>query len=392
MNNVGDIKTFTINGTQTDGLTYVWKWWDGSVDATTVPQAQKKLNMGGDPRWSGTLPVQVEVVDALGRSGQYNSSIVVNNPPQLVPGTAMVDPNGKFVTYETVIKATVYDLLNQPLSFAWSSGDLSLGAGNQTSVGLVDAYWNGTYVGQANGYEASFPHTVDGSTELTLTVVNAGGGELVITLPVYGFERSDTYFAPSAGPESQTGDASSVPVVTVGENASFSIYTSNSNRTVFSWGFWGTNGWSIAHSTNGSTTLLPDGTWRNTVLKTTTGESPGSKLAEVVAYDLDHDVFSVVTIPVTVLSNDPPDALSYEISPIVPIAGDWIRFRANYTDPNRDIVTTRWEFSSPYLFVWGRTAWVDTAGMTSGQEVNGKFTVYDRLGASDEITFSIILA
>ena len=394
MSNVGDIKTFTINGTQTDGLTYVWKWWDGSVTATEVPTTTKMLNMGGDPRWSGTLPVEVEVVDALGNSGLYRTSFVVNNPPQLVPGTALVSPNGKFISYDTVLSATVYDLTGQPLSYAWSSGGLVLGSGIATPVGLVDAYWNGTYVGQAYGTNVSFAYTVEGSTELTLTTTNGGGGELVVNFLVYGFQRSDAYFSPTVGPESQTGDASSQPIVTAGENAAFTIYSSNSNRTVFTWGFWGTNGWTFPSSTNGDSTLMPDGTTRNVVLKATTGEAPGNKLAEVMAYDLDNNVFSIVTVPVIVVNNDAPEAISYEITPLVPTAGDSIRFRANYTDPNRDLVTTKWEFTSPAAVLWGRTIWLDTGfySMSSGNVVSGKFTIYDRLGAQDEVSFSFVLA
>jgi hypothetical protein len=392
MNNIGDIRTFTINGTQTSGLTYCWFWWDNSVDATTVPYVQKTLNMGGDPRWSGTLPVEVEVVDALGNSGLYQTSIAVVNPPQIVPGSAQVDPNGKFITFDTVAKATVYDLLNQVIDFDWSSNGISLGSGSLVPVGLVDAYWHGTNVGVAYGTQASFAHQVVGSTELTLTVTNTDGGELVIDFPVYGFQRSDTYFAPTAGPESQTGDASSEPLVTAGENAAFTIYSSTSNRTMFVWGFWGTNGWTFPSSTNGDTSVLPDGTVRNVVLKATTGEAPGNKLAEVTAYDLDHNVFSIVTIPVIVVRNDPPEALGYEITPQVPIAGSTIRFRASYTDPNADLTMTKWVFTNPVQTLWGRTVYVDTTGLSPGAAVEGNFQVIDRLGATDSVSFSIILS
>jgi hypothetical protein len=327
----------------------------------------------------------------LGNSGIYQTSIAVVNPPQIVPGTALVDPNGKFITFSTVVKATVYDFLNQAMDFDWSSNGIALSAGTLVPVGLVDAYWHGTHVGVAYGTQASFPHQVIGSTELTLTVTNTDGGELVIDFPIYGFQRSDTYFAPSAGPESQTGDASSEPLVTAGENAAFTIYSSTSNRTLFVWGFWGTNGWTFPSSTNGDTSILPDGTVRNVVLKATTGETPGNKLAEVTAYDLDHGVFSIITIPVIVINNDPPQAVGYEIFPPLPIAGGDIKLSASYTDPNRDLVTTKWTIYSPSQILWGRTVWVDTDGMSTGNTVEGKFEVFDRFGAVDEASFSLVL-
>jgi hypothetical protein len=391
-NNVGDIKNFSINGTSTAGLTYVWKFWDNSVDATTVPTTTKVLNMGGDPRYSGTLQVTVEVVDALGQSGVYQTIITVNNPPQVVPGSASATPNGKIISFSTVLQAVVYDLEGSGMSFSWASGGVSLGSGSNSYFGPVASYWNGTNVGVASGTLVSLGYTVEGSTELNLTVTDGDGGETVIDFPVYGFQRTDTYFSPSAGPESKVGDASSEPIVTIGENAAFTVYSSTTDRTVFVWGFWGTNGWTIPSSSNGSTSQLPDGTVRNTVLKVTTGETPGNKLAEVTAIDLDHNVFSIVTIPVVVINNDPPQAVTYEVHPAVPIAGGDIKFSASYTDPNLDLVTTKWTFSSPSQILWGRTVWVDTAGMSSGQTVEGKFEVFDRFGAVDEISFSLILA
>jgi hypothetical protein len=391
MNNVSDTKTFTINGTQTTGLTYVWKWWDNSVDATTVPTVQKVLNMGGDPRYSGTLPVSVEVVDPIGQSGIYQTSIEVNNPPQVVPGTALANPNGKIIQFDTVLQAVVYDLEGHDVDFSWSSDGIILGAGTSSYYGPVDAYWNGTNVGIASGTIASLNRTVVGSTSFTLTATDSEGGETVIDFPVYGFQRADTYFAPTVGPESQTGDASSEPIVVAGENAAFTIYSSTGNRTVFVWGFWGTNGWTFPSSTNGETTVLPDGTVRSLVLKSTTGETPGNKLAEVTAIDLDHNTFAIVTVPVVVINNDPPQALSYEITPTVVTAGQTIKFAASYTDPNRDIVTTKWTFTNPAQTLWGRTIYLNTSGMTSGQVVEGKFEVIDRLGAIDEISFSLVL-
>lgn len=393
MNNVGDIKTFTMYGTHTDGLTYVWKWWDGSIDATLLPTTTKRLNIGGDPRWSGTLPVEVEVVDHYGKSGVYNTSIVVNNPPQIVAGSAGATPNGQLITYDTILHATAYDLEGHGMSFSWEHKGLLLGAGSGTYAGQVDAYWNGTYVGQASGTTVTFSYPVEGSTNVTLTVTDAEGGETEVDFPVYGFQRSDVYFAPSAGPESQTGDASSEPIVTAGEDAAFTVYSAAASpgRTAFVWGFWGTNGWTFPSSSNGATSILPDGTTRNVVMKATAGETPGNKLAEVTIYDLDTNTFAIVTVPVLVVSNDPPEAASYEVKPEIPLAGQMLRFTANYTDPNRDLVTTRWQFSSPAAVAWGRTVFVSTAGMNPGDTVGGKFTVYDRLGYSDEISFSFTL-
>jgi len=392
-NNVGDVKSFTLSGTKTDGFRYVWKWWDGSVDCTQVNTIDKTLNLGGNPSDGYQVRYTVEVVDDHGHSAQYAGALPVNNPPSIVLGSARVSDNGKLVAYTTKASVQVYDLENQDLAFSWRVGQaVHLGSGDTVNLGMIPGTYAGTYVGLFAGTEASINYSVTQNAVLTLTVTDSEDGSTDINFPLYGYTRTDPYVSSAVTPSSQSSDASAQPVVTDGENATFALYTAaGAPRTVFVWGFWGTNGWTIPSSSNGSTQVLPDGSIRNVVIKATTGEAPGEKLAEVTAIDLDHNTVTVLTVPVQVISNDPPSVLQVTNIPSSPIASETIRLSVDATDPNNDLLEIQWTFSSPASTLWGRTVYVDTTGMLTGQVVAGFVTATDRLGATAQRSFSIPL-
>jgi hypothetical protein len=393
MSNVGDTKTFTLGGTQTEGFRYVWNWWDNTVNATPTNTVTKVLNKGGNPADAYSLRYHVEAVDALGRSGIYSDLIAVNNPPSVVVGSARVTDNGKFVTYFTTASVQMYDLEDHALSFNWSSDSVNLGNGTVVPIGVVPGTYNGTYVGDKNGYEVSLFYQVERTATIVLTATDSEGSSTEVAFPLYGYYESAPYFAPTVGPESLTGDASSQPVVTIGEGATFTIYSApGASRTVFIWGFWGTNGWEVPTSSNGESTVLPDGSVRNIYTKVTTGEQPGQKLAEVAVYDVDTDTYVLVTIPVSVIQNDPPANIGFATTPAVPAAGNTIRFRGEATDPDSDILTYKWVFNTPSTTLWGRTVYLNTSGLITGQTVDGTLYVTDRLGETITKAINIVLA
>lgn len=392
-NNVGDVKSFTLTGTKTDGFRYVWRWWDNSVDCTQVNTIEKTLNIGGNPSDGLQVRYTVEVVDDHGHSAQYGGALVVNNPPSIVLGSARVSDNGKLVAYTTRASVQVYDLENQALTFSWTAGAAThLGSGNTTPLGPIAGTYAGTYVGLYAGTEASIDFSVTQNTTLTLTVTDSADGVTEVDFPLYGYTRTDPYASAAVSPSSQSSDASAQPVVTGGEDATFALYTSaGAPRTVFVWGFWGTNGWTIPSSSNGSTTVLPDGSLRNVVLKATVNEAPGDKLAEVTAIDLDHNTVTVITVPVQVISNDPPIISQVIATPSSPVAGQTVRLSVDATDPNADLLEFQWILNSPAVTLWGRTVYVDTTGLITGEVVAGNVTAFDRLGATDQRSFSIQL-
>src|SRR6516162_8171626 len=104
MNNVGDTKTFTISGGASDGsITYVWKFWDNSVQVTTEPTVEKVLNEGGTG-----LGYSCTYCDALGQSATLTGSLDVNAPPVIV-GTPTISVNDALFPFNTILTSICYD-------------------------------------------------------------------------------------------------------------------------------------------------------------------------------------------------------------------------------------------------------------------------------------------
>lgn len=391
--NVGDVKTFTLPGTLTSDMRYVWKWWDGQTDCTTVNSINKSLNMGGNPSDGFLLRYTVTPVDPLGQSAEYAGNFVANNPPQIVVGSARLSQNGQQVNFDTTASVDVYDLEGQQLSYAWTSDGVFLGHGTATPIGLIPGTYSGTYCGLFWGTRVSLDYTVEHIVTLGLNVTDALGGETEIEFPLYGYRLADAAYAPVASPLTQTDESSSLPIVTIGEPAVFSVYAATPVATTrFSWVFSGTNGWASPTSSEGVANTLPDGSVQSTVVKSTTSEVPGHKIAEVDVIDITHDTRAHIEIPIELVLNESPIIDSTEFLPAAPVAGNWVKFSVNYVDPNADIATVIWNFTSPSVVLYGRTVWVDTLGMSSGNVVVGTCTVYDRFNATDSEAISVTLA
>lgn len=419
MNNVGDVKTFTLPGTTTDGIRYCWLWWDGSADCTTVNTIDKTLNRGGNPLDSFLVRYVAEPVDANGQFADYPGSLIVNNPPTVVIGSATLSQNGQEVNFVTTASVTVYDLEGDLLSYAWTDNGLFIGEGTQTPLGLIPGTYAGTYAGQFWGTQVSLNFTVEHSTTLGLAITDANGGETDISFPIYGFKRVGQTFSPVSGPVSQLGSTTNLFTVVLGQPAVFSVFALTPDyATRFSWGFWGTNGWANPTSSNGVTTSFPDGSIQNTVTVSTVGEQPGQKKAEVFIADLLHTTLTQLLIPVDLVVNSPPTIDSVTLVPAAPAHGDWVQCIVDYVDTSENICTVRWNFNvtgqapiftttgsgtntvttitgtttaSSTATLYGRTVWLDTHSSVAGSTLSGGVTVIDRFNAQTSLPFSTVL-
>lgn len=440
MRNVGDNVTFTLPGTTTDDIRYCWKWWDGSVDCTTVNTIQKTLNMGGNPLDSFVVRYAVEPVDVNGNFADYNGTLAVNNPPTIVIGSASLTQNGQEVNFPTTASVTVYDLEGDLLSFQWTDNGVFVSTGTQIPVGLIAGTYAGTYAGQFWGTRASLDFVVENSTTLGLTITDANGGVTAIDFPLYGFKRVGQTFSPVSGPVSQLGSTTNLYTVVLGQPAVFSVFALTADyATRFSWGFWGTNGWANPTSSNGVTTSFPDGSIQNTVTVSTVGEQPGQKKAEVFIYDLLHTTLTQLLIPVDLVLNSPPTIERVTLTPEVPAHGDWVQCVVDYVDQSENICTVAWDFTTTSLTLeettttttgtstgtlvfnglgtvvvttvtvrtttvtgtttsetdttlYGRTVWLNSGPGAAGSTISGNCTVIDRFGASTSLPFSVVLS
>jgi hypothetical protein len=245
MPQVGETKVFAIDPAPvSDAIyAYVWTWWDGSTEATEVPQATKRINLGGEP---GTEELHYRCAAVLddGRSVVLNGTLAgVNHPPVLQP-PVQVSVNDAYFPYTTEIEVTAYDPNNEDFIFSWYEGDTSLGAGISAFTGLVSGTWQGhgrTVVADYSGTTCTLALTVGSPRQITLFVADVSGGVSRLDFDLRGKVPPLPDVSGSSAVQTLFGDNAVRPVVRVGPGAEliFSVYAKDPSggALTFLWEF-----------------------------------------------------------------------------------------------------------------------------------------------------------
>lgn len=402
MNQVGDIKTFTLSvvpPASSGVYSYVWKFWDGTVAATVKPTVTKQMNIGGAPNNSRKLLFTCTAVMEDGQSKTIPGEVIVNNPPQVVPSPE-ISQNDFFFPYPTQIKVRAFDFENDALSFTYyDSGGAVIGNGSTSAIGLVNGTWNGT-VGTFNGFQNIFNTTIQSETSIRLKIRDAQAGTTALDFSFFGHDAAPPVVGVTANQDTITADASSVPDqrIGVGQVVSFSVYADDPVSANFSflWSFWGSNGWAANSFSTGTTVAQPDGSVRNTVDKDIAGESGGlhTVMIRVVnntsgeSVEMPIDVNLIANTVATSGTISVLNQLGQVILPDSEVAvGTVLIYTAQVDDPENDIVDYKWTFSQGTvvpntLRLWGSRVILDTAEYASGYEIIPTLVTYDRMKAS----------
>jgi hypothetical protein len=412
---VGQTGTFSVSGYGDlyDIYSYVWHFWDGSGTATPGPSVMKVINTGSNP-FGAPTGLQVSCLP-VGIDGQFTTlygTFAANNGPIIVPGDAFITNNDQYFPYATEVSATAFDFERQPLAFSWYTGTTFLSSGTSSYVGSVAGTWSGngtSFVGEFSGTQNYFATVIDSPTPLTLYVTDNSGGTTTLDFSLRGQEAPPPIASAGAGFAGVSAATLGVQRIGVGQSVDFTVYANTvTNGTLsFVWEFFGSNNWTVTGQSAGTTTLLPNGGYQNTVVKDISGEvvavgtqktveaicdialtTPGSQSVQTTQ----------VAVEVVLLSNLPPSGISIVVSDNgVPIVngigtqGDVIEFDATGTDPNNQWVWYEWNFNQPFLpntgLYWGAKVRLDTSRYTPGQSLNGLLTATDLLGG----TLTVIL-
>ena len=410
MNQVGETKTFTLSvvpPAESGVYAYIWKFWDGSVAATTTPTVTKKLNVGGDPANSRLLYYTCEPVMEDGRSITITGQIEVNNPPDLVP-SPMISNNDQYFPYQTDIALTAYDPDNDPLTFKYYDDGTLLGQGVSTSVGVVNGTWNGTQ-GSFNGTRNVFSTTIQSEQTVTLLIYDDQGGTRSLDFPFFGEVAPAPTIGVTADPDSITADASSVPDQRIGPGqfVTFNVYAADpvSNDFEFLWSFFGSYGWATTSFTNGTSTVQPDGSVRNNYEKDIENESGGDKRVVIRVTNVTSGQSTEFPISVTLVANEVAtsgtitmvDQNGNAVAPEATVAsGTKLEITAVVVDPNNDIINYKWTITQPsgihpaILRAWGPKIVLDTTDWPAASQVVGTVTAYDRMQGAVSLTLPVI--
>lgn len=419
MNQVGDLKTFRVAGTPPSypQPLYVWKFWDASVIATGTysGSVQKRLNLGGNPSESFTVPYRCDICDGLGNLVQVvPDSVVVNNPPTVVPSPTIV-PNDQAFPYQTTITTRAYDLENTQVKFFWYLGTNPIGGQDTTAQDFtVQGTYYGTLTGLTrDGYTNILTATALASgTVLTCKLVDADSGTTALQYELRGYDPAAPQFSLAATPESLTASASTLPIqrIAPGQYVTFTGYgyDPTPGDLYFTWFFYGSHGWTqpglpIIYGDAG--TNVGQGERSEYRLQIGAETTAGQKTAIVAVTNQSTGRTTYSSIPVRLDMNDAPSVSSVGIYD--PVTGQAItsiaklalpsrtlvRFSGTASDADLDVVTYRWDIYTPpaaaAYTIYGRDGFVDVTDWTLGVKTTiGVVTAVDRYGVSSP-TFSI---
>lgn len=408
MNQVGETKTFSLSVTppaNSGVYAYVWKFWDGTVAVTATPTVEKTLNIGGDPNDSRKLYFTCTPVMEDGRSSVITGSVIVNNPPYVVPSPS-ISKNDDFFPYRTQITLTAYDVESEAISFLYynSSGG-SLGSGVTTSLGTITGTWNGTQ-GSYMGFQNVFNGTISSQTDIVLKIVDAASGTRVVNFEFFGESAPAPVIGVTAAADSLTADSTSIPDQRIGpgQTINFSVYASDpvSSNFSFLWSFFGSFGWNVNSFTSGTSSLAPDGSVLNSYTKDIANETGGNKTVLVNVRNVDSGKQVEIPIYVTLIANTTAaqatiavtdqNGLSYANGDTV-TAGRKLHYKITCVDPQNDVLEFKWTIGQPSginpltLREWGREIILDTTGYTSGFIISGTVLAVDRMNG--QVTFDL---
>lgn len=414
MNQVGDLKTFRVMGTPPAYPTplYVWKFWDGSVSATGTysGSVQKRLNLGGNPAESFTVPYRVDICDSLGNLVQVvPDTVQVNNPPTVVPAPT-VNPQDQPFPFQTAITIRAYDLEDNGVSFYWYLGTNPIGGQDTTAQ---DFTTEGTYYGTLTGltrlgYTNTFNTTVlESGTAVTCKLVDGDSGTTSLHFDLRGYDPQAPQFSVAASPDTITSSASSLAVqyIAPGQTVMFTAYgyDPTPGNLFFTWYFYGSNGWSQPglpqiYTDSGTAVLQGEKSVLNFPIATET--TAGEKTAVVSVTNQSTGRTAYTSIPVRLILNGAPTITSVGLYNVLTDQAittitraalptrTLVRFSGTASDVNSDVVTFRWDiYKPPAVFLayslHGRDAFVDVSDWSAGLQNNiGVVTAYDRYGVA----------
>ena len=405
----GETGTFSVSGygSLSDIYSYAWRFWDSTGTATPGPTVMKVINTGSNPMGAPAgLQLSCMPVGVDGQSTVLYGTLAANNGPIILAGGASISVNDAYFPYATQMGLTVFSFENLPLSFAWYAGATFLGSGVSSSAGLVAGTWsgNGTVeIGQFNGVQNYFDAVIGSPTEVTGVVTDASGGTASFDFSLRGQLPPPAAASAGASAIGLVASVSDVQRIGAGQSVDFTVYANSvtGGTLSFSWEFYGSHNWTVTGQSSGTTSILPNGGYQNTVSKDISGEVVAAgtqKTVEAVC-----DIFltnlatqttqmSQVTVDMVLLTNLPPSPMTISVSDNgVPIVngigtlGDVIEFDATGTDPNHDWVWYAWNFNQPFTpnvgLYWGPKVRLDTSRYTEGQAVSGVVTATDLLGS-----------
>lgn len=397
MCNVDDIIPFTLTLAPADGgsYTYVWNWWDGTSNTTSVPTISKKMNTGG------TLFYDLVQSDAYGRSVTYAGTVIVNTPPVII-GAPTVSANDAIFPFNTVLTSVSYDP-DHPggteLSFGWYDGATLISSGT-TAVLSTGTYQNQLEV-----------DAVSSNRTLTQVITDTQNGATRVNFYMRGTDPTGLQGSSSSISNSIISSASNLSEIIIGPDAQVTFTAFANDQTQgqlqFVWTLSALNGWSSDFSFTDTPAPLPSGLYKSQITRSVASESAGTKIAVCTVTNL--STGQTISFNTTVQLVNPKSPTVTAISTDAPVINGgyavaqagFIHFSAQASDPNSALLDYRWDFTQPLVTLYGKTVMLrpsdygvfaestlESSGTNTGgpAPILGGVTVTDRFGKTSTIS------
>lgn len=344
--------TFEATATGT-GLVYVWKWWDGTVSVTSTNTTTKVVN-----RW-GTLAWTVDVVDELGRAVSTAGAALDVPQPPVFADMALSKNDGVFPYVAT-------------LSVEVSGDDYP-----------IECVFNGTSQNVLSPGTISFDALISSAGTLDLSAVDNAG--VTTRLPVYVYGRADQapmVTQPAALPTHQWRTNSSGTLMVLAADPEGQDLT-------FSWALTSAEGWTPSIGTSPGTSVDVGNGIQNSLVVSTVGQVPGSRLARLTVSDANGNSVDY-SVALELLANAAPSIASIAYYPTSPKVGDAVTFSGTSTDPEHDLFTWKWTFGGPIAGPSVQNSRTGIVSTTAPGTIVAMLEVRDRYGASSTLSAPVV--
>ncbi len=359
-------------------VSYIWYFWDNSVETTATGTIQKVINQGGTLGW------RCVVANEWGQSSQVSDSVVVNSPP--VIQSATLSNNDLPPTYATVLTTKISDPNSSSPILVWLDG---------VAPTTISTLSHGTTEGTAN-----LAFNVPISATKVLHAVDVNGGTTLLDIDVRALPYKPIIAAVVSQPKSQR----------IGSNSSirFTCRATDSNgggTPTFAWDFLTTEGWVSAdfssvtgfssitggYRSNGLTQNLSGGVYQNTVLlPSISNQTAGSRRVKLTITPTVGDPV-VLYGSVTLIENHAPVIQRFDIlSPDNIQPGVATTIQAIVTDQDNDVLSYSWAMTNISDPITGLNS-NPIVVHPNGTLLTGTLTASDPYGSYDSMTIPTVL-
>lgn len=403
----------------TNATAYVWEFWDGSVETTTVPEIARAVNQPGEPLYfpgggvntrSSKLNYTVTAVSADGNTASTTGQIDVACPPSIAGASIRYAPSA--VGVAGAMTGTIFSWRLGPSDGGGSGfmrgalyvNDVYAGTVTQVNSGgqdLKDVVWTG------NGTRYSYPlfkayttgpmpfsGTVGSRVKLVVTTVTDFSplvGTAIVEEIAYGAQEAPAGLPVTVEAEPVTDTSVTGAIQRIGPDRTVTLRAISSSATgetpTFTWTFDTSGGWTVPSVISDEGTRQPDGSYLSEVNKDTAGEVTQNGKAKYVTSQCSAATSAgqaSINFTTELLQNDAPGRATVTVydgtteyagsnmTALQVTQGAPLQWRVAVTDANSDVVSAQWSFACAGL----PFATMLNAQRQSGEEASQPSLIY----------------